>query len=129
MKSTDVNLIGKHVLSGLFHFSFFCFMVKVTKKEKKMSCLFIFCIKNLHFAWKWQPIFSFLVTLTKKQKMKNWMNPTIKYKAWAKEGSNCCWDAPKMHVFEFESAACGKNRLMFFSFHFGSFIFSFFLSL
>ena len=47
--------------------SIFCFFGQSDQKTKKSTVLyFIFCIKNLQFAWKWQLIYSFLVTLTKK---------------------------------------------------------------
>ena len=55
-------------MSCLFHFSFFVFWQSDQKRKNQLSCLFIFFIKYPHFAWKWQLIFSFLVTLTKKRK-------------------------------------------------------------
>jgi hypothetical protein len=69
MKSTDVNLIGKHVLLGSFHFSFFCFMVKVTKKEKTAVLLIYFLYKKSAFCLKMTA--DFLVFGHFDQKMKN----------------------------------------------------------
>ena len=53
--------------------SIFCF-------SKNQSCLFIFFIKNPHFAWKWQLIFSLS---DQNWKMKNGMNPTIEKKLYS----------------------------------------------
>ena len=53
--------------------SFFRFLVKATKKWKnQLSYLFIFCIKNQHFAWKCQLIF--LVT-DQKTRNEKWNEP------------------------------------------------------
>ena len=41
----------------IFRFSFFG--QNDQKQKNQLSCLFIFCIKNPHFAWKRQLIFSF----------------------------------------------------------------------
>ena len=59
------NLIDvKCISSILFSFFVFHFLVKVIKNKKnQLSCLFIFCTKNPHFAWKWQLIFSFFWSL------------------------------------------------------------------
>ena len=44
------------------------------KWKNQLSCLFIFCIKNPHFAWKWHLIFLFF------GQTKNAMNPTEYFK-------------------------------------------------
>ena len=48
-----------HISSVRFiPFPVFRFLFKVTKNEKnQLSYLFIFCLKNSHFAWRWQLIF------------------------------------------------------------------------
>ena len=43
------------VVISSFHFSFFC---QSDQKQRK-NHLFIFCIKNLNFAWKWELFFRF----------------------------------------------------------------------
>ena len=69
-------------MSGSFHFSFFGFWSKWTKtKENQLSSLFIFCIKNPHFAWKWQRFFSSFGQSKQKMINEKWNEPKISFKA------------------------------------------------
>ena len=63
-------------LSGsqtIFRFPFFG--QSEQKWKIQLSCLFIFCIKNLHFACKWQLFFSFFGHFDQKTKLEKWNEP------------------------------------------------------
>ena len=64
---------------SIFRFSFFG-QSDQKRKKNQLSCLFIFCLKNSQFAWKWQLIF--LLFGHFHPKTKNGMNSTLKVKSW-----------------------------------------------
>ena len=64
------------LLFGSFHFSFFG--QSDQKRKNQLTCLFIFCIKSSHFAWKWQLIFSFFGHFDQKPKTEKWNELNIR---------------------------------------------------
>ena len=76
-KLTRYFFFSNNLYKCLVHF-IFRILVKVTKNEKnQLSCLFIFCVKNPHFASKLTAdFFVFWFVFWSKRKTKNGMNPT-----------------------------------------------------
>ena len=75
-EKTQMRMILTNV--GFIPFFFFCFWGQSDqKRNNQLSYLFIFCIKKFAFCLKMTADFSFLVTLTKKPKTNNGMNPTL----------------------------------------------------
>ena len=68
------------LLFGSFHFLFFG--QSDQKRKHQLSCLFVLCIKNPHFAWKWQLFFSLFGDFDQKTENEKWNEPNISRQVW-----------------------------------------------
>ena len=60
--------------------SIFRFFVTLTKKGRNLlSCLFIFCLKNLHFSWKCQQIFFIFRWFWQKKRKMKWNRQKLQH--------------------------------------------------